>query len=99
EEDPDLPVGMIDDISFHVPMLIYAPQLLKASVTIPWLTSHIDISPTLLDLMGVDRRRDLEQGSPIWDAALQGRTTFFFARHYFSADGYYANGQFVMWNQ
>lgn len=98
-EDPDLAVGMLDDISFHVPMLIYAPQLLKASVTIPWLTSHIDISPTLLDLMGVDRRRDLEQGSPIWDAALQGRTTFFFARHYFSADGYYANGQFVMWNQ
>jgi hypothetical protein len=99
EEDPDLTVGMVDDISFHVPMLIYAPQVLKASVTIPWLTSHIDISPTLLDLMGVDRQRELEQGSPIWDAALQARTTFFFARHYFSADGYYANNRFVMWNQ
>jgi hypothetical protein len=98
-EDPDLAVGMLDDISFHVPMLIYAPQVLNASVTIPWLTSHIDISPTLLDLMGVDRRRDLEQGSPIWDANLQGRTTFLFARHYFSADGYYANSRFVMWNQ
>jgi glucan phosphoethanolaminetransferase (alkaline phosphatase superfamily) len=98
-EDPGLKMGMLDDISFHVPMLVYAPQVLTTSVTIPWLTSHIDIAPTLLDLMGVDRRRDLEQGSPIWDASLQGRTTFLFARHFFSADGYYANSQFVMWNE
>jgi hypothetical protein len=99
EEDPDLPIGMIDDISFHVPMLIYAPQVLNASVSIPWLTSHIDISPTLLDLVGLDRQRDLEQGSPVWDSAIQSRTTFLFARHYFAADGFYSNGQFVMWNQ
>lgn len=97
-EDPDLQVGMIDDISFHVPMLVYAPQILKSSVTIPWVTSHIDLSPTLLDLLGVERERSLEQGSPIWDPDLQDRTTFFFGRHYLSADGYYSRGQFFMWN-
>jgi arylsulfatase A-like enzyme len=99
DEDPNLPLGMLDDISFHVPMLVYAPQILKASVTIPWLTSHIDISPTVLDLIGIDRQRDLEQGAPIWDPALQSRTTFLFARHLFSADGYYANGRFAMSNE
>jgi len=98
DEDPTLPMGMLDDISFHVPMLVYAPQVLKASVTIPWLSSHIDISPTLLDLLGIDRQRDQEQGSPIWDADLQARTTFLFARHLFDADGYHANGRFVMRN-
>jgi hypothetical protein len=98
DEDPDLALGMLDDISFHVPMLVYAPQVLKASVTIPWLTSHVDISPTLLDLMGIDRQRDLEQGSPVWDAHLQERTTFLFARHLFNADGYHAHDGFVMWN-
>jgi hypothetical protein len=97
-EDPDLQVGMIDDISFHVPLLLYAPQILKSTVTIPWVTSHIDLSPSLLDLLGVERERSLEQGSPIWDSHLQDRTTFFFGRHYFSADGYFSRGQFFMWN-
>ena len=98
DEDPDLPVGTLDDISFHVPMLIYAPQVLTASVTIPWLTSHIDISPTLLDLIGIDRPREWEQGSPIWDPALRTRRTFLFARHLYSADGYHAIDRFVMQN-
>jgi arylsulfatase A-like enzyme len=97
-EDPDLQVGMIDDISFHVPLLLYAPQVLKSTVTIPWVTSHIDLSPSLLDLLAVERERSLEQGSPIWDSHLKDRTTFFFGRHYFSADGYYSRGQFFMWN-
>jgi hypothetical protein len=97
-EDPDLQVGMIDDISYHVPMLLYAPQILKSSVTIPWATSHIDLSPSLLDLLGIERERGLEQGSPIWEPDLQGRTTFFFGRHYFSADGYDSRSHFFMWN-
>jgi hypothetical protein len=98
EEYPDLPVGMIDDISFHVPMLLYAPQVLRSSASIRWVTSHIDLSPSLLDLLGVGRDRSLEQGSPIWDWNLEDRTTFFFGRHYLWADGYYSHGRFSMWN-
>jgi len=97
-EDPNLQSGMIDDISFHVPMLLYVPQALKTTVTIPWVTSHIDLSPTLLDLLGIERDRSSEQGSPVWDSQLQDRTTFFFAGHFFSADGYYSHRQFFMWN-
>jgi arylsulfatase A-like enzyme len=87
---------MIDEYSFHVPLLIYAPQALNHPETVPWITSHIDVVPSLLDLLGIERERDSEQGSPIWDSRLQERTTFFFANHFCGADAYYSNGQFFM---
>jgi hypothetical protein len=98
EENPDLRRGTIDENSFQVPLFIYAPRALHSPREIPWLTSHIDIAPTILDLLGENRSRSVEQGSPIWDPALQNRTTFFFARQMFGADGYYSGGQFYMWH-
>jgi glucan phosphoethanolaminetransferase (alkaline phosphatase superfamily) len=95
-EDPDMPTGMIDEYSYHVPLLIYAPQALSRPQTIPWLTSHIDVVPSVLDLLGVERQRNFEQGSPLWDSRLQERTTFFFGNHYFGADGYHTQGRFFM---
>lgn len=98
-EDSSLQAGMVDDYSFHVPLLIYAPQALKSAQAVPWMTSHIDIQPTLLDLLGVEQGRKYEQGSPVWDSRLAERTIFFFANHYLGADGYNSNGQFFMKNQ
>jgi arylsulfatase A-like enzyme len=98
-EDPSLPIGMTDEYSFHVPLLIYASQALSHTETVPWLTSHIDVAPSLLDLLGIERGRDSEQGSPIWDSRLQERTTFFFGDHYLGADAYYSKGQFFMRNE
>ena len=98
-EDPNFVGGTVDDYSFHVPMRIYAPKTLEAPLKINWLTSHIDIAPTLLDLLGVDRRRELEQGAAIWNSALAQRTTFFFARQTFGTDGYYSASRYFMWNQ
>ena len=95
-EDPSLPIGTTDQYSFHFPLLIYAPQALNHPETVPWIASHIDVAPSLLDLLGIERERDPEQGSPIWDSRLQQRTTFYFANHYFGADAYYSNGQFFM---
>ncbi len=95
-EDPSLQGGMIDDYSFHVPLLIYAPKVLHSTERVSWLTSHIDIQPTVLDLLGIEQGRDFEQGSPIWDLRLAQRTTFFFANHYLGADGYYSDGEFFM---
>jgi arylsulfatase A-like enzyme len=97
-EDPSLVGGMIDEYSFHVPLFIYAPQALERPVTIPWLTSHIDIAPTVLDLLGVNEGRELEQGSPIWNHELEKRRTYFFANPLFGADGYYDEGRFYMTN-
>jgi glucan phosphoethanolaminetransferase (alkaline phosphatase superfamily) len=98
-EDASLPSGMIDEYSFHVPMMVYAPQALQHTVTIPWVTSRIDDAPTLLDLLGVDQMRDFEQGTPIWNAQLAQRSTYFFEYSQSGADGYYAGGKFFMWNR
>ncbi len=98
-EDPDFVGGTLDEYSFHVPLRIYAARALAAPVRISWLTSHIDVAPTVLDLLGVKRSREMEQGAPIWDAGLAGRTTFFLARQAFGTDGFHAGDRFYMWNQ
>jgi phosphoglycerol transferase MdoB-like AlkP superfamily enzyme len=97
-ENPDIRRGTIDETAFHVPLIIHAPRALNHTEEIPWLTSHIDVVPTLLDLLGVKNDRESEQGSEIWNPALAKRTTFFFAKPMFGADGYTANGEFYMWH-
>ena len=99
KEDSGFKGGIIDEYSFHVPLLIYSPKALHRPMTIAWLTSHIDVAPTVLDLLGVEAGRDFEQGAPIWDADLAKRQTYFFARSLFGADGYYSDGHFYMWSQ
>jgi arylsulfatase A-like enzyme len=98
-EDPNFVGGTLDEYSFHVPLRIYAARALASPVRVSSLTSHIDIAPTLLDLLGVQRSRDLEEGAPIWDSGIANRTTFFLARQAFGADGYRASDRFYMWNQ
>ena len=98
EEDPVFSGGMIDEYSFKVPLMIYAPRVLDSPESIPHVTSHIDISPTVLDLLGIGTNRDLEQGFPIWNKELEHRTTFLFAKHFLGADGYYRNGKWFMVN-
>jgi hypothetical protein len=98
-EDPNFVGGTLDEYSFHVPLRIYAARALASPVRISWLTSHIDIEPTVLDLLGVQRNRQMEQGAPIWDPQIAGRTTFFFARQAFGTDGYHSADRYFMWNQ
>ncbi|HWA16127.1 MAG TPA: sulfatase-like hydrolase/transferase, partial [Gemmatimonadales bacterium] len=95
-EHPNFVAGTLDAISFHVPFLISAPGVLSRPYVVPWVTSHIDVSPTLAELLGFSGERSLEMGSPIWEPALRQRTTYFFARNYFGADGYFANDSVYM---
>jgi hypothetical protein len=98
KEDPDFRIGAIDEYSFHVPLLIYAPQLLDSTVRISWITSHIDVTPTVLDLLGVETGRDLEQGSTIWNDGLRNRTTFYLGSFYLGSDALSRDGQFYMYS-
>lgn len=98
QEDPTFKGGMIDDYSFHVPLLVFAKRAFPSTVAVPWVTSHIDIAPTVLDLLGVEHGRRYEQGNPIWDARLANRITYFFAKGYLGADGVHADGKFAMLN-
>jgi hypothetical protein len=97
-ENPAMRRGTIEDTAFHVPLLIYAPRALDHSERIDSLTSHVDIVPTVLDLLGQQGGRESEQGTAIWSPAIAARTTYFFAKPMFGADGYTANGQFFMWH-
>jgi hypothetical protein len=95
-EYPPFQGGTLDDVTFHVPLVLYAPGVVQSAVQIPWMTSHIDIAPSVLDLLGIQEDRELELGSPMWDPALADRTTFFFARGYLGADGYQRAREAVM---
>jgi len=97
-ENPDLRRGTIDETAFHVPLLVYAPRTLDHTERIPWITSHIDLAPTVLDLLGIKREEETAQGTAIWNPALADRTTFFFAQPLFGADGYTTQGKFFMWH-
>ena len=94
-DDPAFNIGMIDEYSYHVPLMIYCPALPKR-VDIPWITSHVDIAPTVLDLLGAEQGRSTEEGAPMWQDDLRGRTTFFLASHYMGADGYFKDNKFYM---
>lgn len=83
-------------MTFHVPLNLWAPRVVDSTVAIPWMTLHIDIAPSILDLLGISAGRSLEMGSPMWDARLPARTTYFFAREYLGADGYLREGEAVM---
>jgi hypothetical protein len=98
ESDSSFREGQVDDLTFHVPFLLYAPGIVKEQTNLPWATSHIDISPTVLSLLGISQGREFEAGTPIWNAGLKDRCIFFFASQYFGADGYYCRGSFSMWN-
>jgi phosphoglycerol transferase MdoB-like AlkP superfamily enzyme len=95
-EHPDFPLGKIDDMSFHVPLLVYAPGILNSTERIDWPTSHIDIQPTVLDLLGVQLGREWEEGNAIWDPSLVHRRVFMLADMMFGADGYWEDGKYYM---
>ncbi len=98
-EDPDFTGGATDDYSFHVPFRLYAPNAVAQPVHISWLTSHIDVAPSVLDLLGIESGREHEQGSPVWNPEIARRTTFFFGMQTFGADSYFSNGRYFMWSQ
>ena len=98
-EDPrTFNAGMIQEYSFHVPFLLYAPTVLTSPQEIPWTTSHIDICPSLLDLLGISEGRTSEQGAPIWDSRLAERTVFLWGRIHVGADGFKGPSGCGMWH-
>ncbi len=93
-EHPPFNGGSLDAITFNVPLLVYAPNILNGPVEIDSLSSHIDITPTILDLIGVRSGRAYEQGLPIWDENLRTRDTYFLARNYLGGDAHHSENKF-----
>jgi len=85
--------GMLEDIELRVPMLIYVPGVLQQATIIDFPTSHIDITPTLLDLLGISAGRENEQGLPVYDPEMNLRRLFL-QMDMFGASGYYYSGSY-----
>jgi arylsulfatase A-like enzyme len=93
EAVPLLPNGKVQDVTMRVPMLIYAPGVLQHSVLIHDPTSHIDITPTLLDLLGISTDMELAQGSSMLNPAI-GNRRLFLAMDFLGATGFYYGGSY-----
>lgn len=89
--------GKLDDAVMRVPMLIYVPQALDHTVHIDYPTSHIDLMPTILDLMGRTDGQTYVQGSPMMDPRLRDRRLFLPMGTY-GASGFYDDGSYFMLN-
>jgi membrane-anchored protein YejM (alkaline phosphatase superfamily) len=94
-EDASFGGGTISDYSFHVPLVIHAPNAAPQTREIAHMTSHVDLASTLSSLLGVSAT-PVAQGVPIWCEDLDQRATFFLARAYLGADGYRLGDTFVM---
>jgi phosphoglycerol transferase MdoB-like AlkP superfamily enzyme len=77
----DLPVG-----GFHIPLILYAPALLKPGVDTR-LSSQLDVAPTILDLLGAPGQETFF-GHSLFK---QGRDSRAFIASYQDL-GYYKNG-------
>ena len=86
------------NIAFNVPFMLYAPGLLESSIEIPYATSHVDITPTLLQLVGIDTEGMIHHGGNILDDALGNRVTFMMNTQLSSTDWFHWNGHFVAHN-
>jgi hypothetical protein len=64
------------DVSFNVPFLLYAPGLVDATVHAPFATSHVDVTPTLLHLVGESTAGMLHDGAYVLDGRLARRVLY-----------------------
>ena len=64
------------ELVFNVPFIAYAPGLFPSQVRLPFPTSHVDIAPTVLDLLGIRRQGNLYLGTNMLDQRLADRIVF-----------------------
>jgi phosphoglycerol transferase MdoB-like AlkP superfamily enzyme len=85
--------GKLDERMLRVPLLIYVPKVLRSTVDLPGPTSHVDIAPTVLSLLGVEKQAALQQGLPMWDPQIATRRLFLPVT-VFGTSGYYERGTY-----
>ncbi len=61
------------DVAFNVPFLLYGPGLFEKQIRLPYVTSHVDIAPTLLALSGIQDDSWLHHGTHMLDQRLSER--------------------------
>jgi arylsulfatase A-like enzyme len=87
------------DVAFNVPFLLYAPGLLETQVRLPHVTSHVDITPTLLDLVGISTESMVHHGESVLNERLRDRMVFLMNTKLIPLDGFHWNGYFFSYNE
>jgi phosphoglycerol transferase MdoB-like AlkP superfamily enzyme len=93
-EDPAEAQAVMDGYTFNVPLLLYAPGIFSAATKVSGVTSHIDIAPSLLDLLGAEKQPPFFQGLPFWDPAVRSRRVFFLGGPTVGCDGMHTDKGF-----
>lgn len=83
------------DLAYNVPFLLYAPGLVDETVRLPFATSHVDIAPTLLHLVGIATEGMLHHGGYVLDARLAERVVFLPSSKLGPLNGYTWRGHYV----
>jgi arylsulfatase A-like enzyme len=98
-DDPRLDLRVLNEASFHVPLLIHFPRAIDQAITIDYVTSHVDVAPTIFKLAGIPTDDLLLTGLPVTDARIEDRATFVLGGHYFGSNGLHYRGRFFMENE
>jgi len=80
------------DVAFNVPFLLYGPGLFEKEIRLPYTTSHVDITPTLLALTGTKEGSWLHHGTHMLDQRLRHRVTFMMNTNLSPVSGFRWNG-------
>ena len=80
------------DVAFNVPFILYCPGLFDKQIRLPYVTSHVDITPTLLALLGITDDSWLHHGGHILDQRLRNRVSFMMNTNLSPLSGFRWNG-------
>lgn len=86
------------NMAFNVPFLLYAPGLINDQISLPYVTSHVDITPTLLEFVGVETSDLFHHGQNVLDKRLHHRVTFMMNTNLSPTDGFHWQGNFMTYN-
>ena len=69
--------GNVYQEDVHVPMVVWSPALFSQAAVSDTIGSQIDLSPMILDLLGIPAPAGWQGRSPRWTVHGQGRAVFF----------------------
>ena len=98
-DDPRLDLRVLNEASFHVPLLIHYPRGIEQAEGVDAITSHVDIAPTIFQLAGIEMDALFLEGLPVTDPRIEDRVTFFLGGHYYGSNGLHYRGRYFMENE
>ena len=78
----------------HVPLMVWYPRKYKAAARVPVVGSHVDLAPTIAELVGLPAAPDW-QGRSLFDERHPGRAYFYVAEDHFRLAVREANWKYI----